>query len=208
MKLPRLVMFPYFKICISFVASVLIVIHIIRPTWKVDSIVLGLLAFAILPWIQKFIESAKLPGGYEIKFRDLNEAGKQIAAGQDAIESENVSKQLDESTSPKIPIDTSMALIQSDELDPNIALIQLRLEIEKRLRNLAHLKGLPDTASIHLLVRALVNKGLLAGETAAGLMEIIHYGNKAAHGAKVEIEAATWARAWGPKIIASLAAIR
>jgi hypothetical protein len=208
MKLPRLAMLPYFKIGISVVASVLIVAHITRPTWKVDSIVLGLLAFAILPWIQKFIESAKLPGGYEIKFRDLNEAGKQIAAGQEAIESENESKLLDESTSSKAPVDTSMALIQSDEFDPNIALIQLRLEIEKRLRNLAHMKGLPDTASIHLLVRALVNKGILSGETAAGLMEIIHYGNKAAHGAKVELEAATWARAWGPKIIASLVAIQ
>lgn len=36
-----------------------------------DNVMIGLLIMAFLPWIATFLQSAKLPGGYELNFRQL-----------------------------------------------------------------------------------------------------------------------------------------
>ena len=51
----------------------------------IDAISLGLLIVALLPWASSLIESAKFPGGWEIKFRDLKKASRtrsEIRAGR------------------------------------------------------------------------------------------------------------------------------
>lgn len=57
----------------------LLAIHLIRPDLHVDSITLGLAVLAILPWSALMIESADFPGGWKVKFREL-ETKQQVQA--------------------------------------------------------------------------------------------------------------------------------
>jgi hypothetical protein len=61
------------KLLIPLVAIVAIATHIIWPDLKIDTIALGLLAAALLPWLPVFVESVKLPGGAEVKLRKIEE---------------------------------------------------------------------------------------------------------------------------------------
>jgi len=67
---------PWLKLLVPLITLVFIVARIIWPRLQIDAITLGLLAVAFLPWLSTLIESAKLPGGYEIIFRriEANEA--------------------------------------------------------------------------------------------------------------------------------------
>jgi len=56
---------------------VFIVVRIIWPKLQIDAITIGLLAVAFLPWLSTLIESAKLPGGYEITFRRIEAKQEQ-----------------------------------------------------------------------------------------------------------------------------------
>lgn len=68
------------KLIISIIALSLIAGRLIWPHINIDAIILGLLIVAILPWLTSLIESAKFPGGWEVKFRDIQAAGQKITA--------------------------------------------------------------------------------------------------------------------------------
>ncbi len=163
--------------------------HAICPNIKIDSITLGLFIIAILPWITSIIESAKFPGGWEIKFRDLKEAAEKISPKEELAEE----------------LDESLSFVKIAEYDPNIALVALRIEIEKRLRELAKLAKIENfRMPLSKLLRELQRKEILTSSVFSGLQEIIMAGNQAAHGAKVEPTIADWAFTYGPKILAAL----
>lgn len=177
------------KIFISISAIGAIIVHAICPNIKIDSITLGLFIIAILPWITSIIESAKFPGGWEIKFRDLKEAAEKISPKEELAEE----------------LDESLSFVKIAEYDPNIALVALRIEIEKRLRELAKLAKIENfRMPLSKLLRELQRKEILTSSVFSGLQEIIMAGNQAAHGAKVEPTIADWAFTYGPKILAAL----
>jgi hypothetical protein len=110
------------KIAISIIALVGIVVRIVWPELNIDAITLGLLSLLILPWLTSIIESAELPGSWKVKFREVKAAGEAIAKSA-------LSGDVDE----QFIIGTG---------DPNLALIALRIEIEKWLRELIKKHGL------------------------------------------------------------------
>jgi hypothetical protein len=60
----------YLKISVTVVAAVLVVVH----QWvKFDTIALGLLFIAIVPWLSSFLQSAELPGGWKFQFDQVKE---------------------------------------------------------------------------------------------------------------------------------------
>ncbi|MCF5946695.1 hypothetical protein L2249_25705, partial [Xanthomonas perforans] len=67
----------WLKAVISVVAVSAIAVRIAFPEIKIDLVTLGLMIVAVLPWLSELIESAKFPGGWEVKFRDLREAGEK-----------------------------------------------------------------------------------------------------------------------------------
>ena len=179
------------KLCISIGALIFIAIHIFLPDVKIDAITLGLLIVAVLPWLTSLIESAKFPGGWEVKFRDVQTAGDKITK-QELVDVADV-------------VPSPPSFLEIAERDPNLALVGLRIEIEKRLRALAAKEGLDDQRrSLGFLSLELINKGVLDGPSASGLQELIRAGNNAAHGAKVEDGVAQWAIDTGPLVLASL----
>lgn len=70
--------------------------------------------------------------------------------------------------------------------DPNLLLVNLRIEIERRLRAIAELVNVKTTQPLALLLRDLKRQEVLPGGFADGLERLIKYGNDSAHGAQVE----------------------
>lgn len=96
---------------------------------------------------------------------------------------------------------TRLAFLAIADHDPNLALVGLRIEIEKRLRALASKYDVKPDQSIGLLLNLLHDRAVLDSKSAAGLEELIKAGNRAAHGATVESEVASWAFETGPQIL-------
>ena len=87
----------------------------------------------------------------------------------------------------------------------NLALVALRIEIEKRVRNLASNHGIEaDRAGLIRLFRELQTARVLTDPVLSGLQELVMFGNQAAHGAQVGEDAAHWAVEYGPAVIAAL----
>lgn len=173
---------------ISIIAVSLLIGHLLWPQLKVDAISLGLLIVALLPWFSSLIESAKFPGGWEIKFRDIQAAGDKIAQIASITEASAVK-----------PI-----LSEAYERDPNLALVAFRIEIEKRLRLLAELENISPHMPVTKILHSLQDKEVLRQSVFSGLQEIVMAGNQAAHGARVEPAIADWVVSFGPHILGAL----
>lgn len=197
--LTRNVSLSWLKVLLSFIAISAITLRLIWPNLKIDSVTLGLIVLALLPWFSEIIETLKLPGGWEVKFRDMQKAGEKIA------------EQLP-SASPPPPSSVAPSLAESDEpaylliadKDANLALAGLRIEIEKRLRLLAGKNQLPDRTSLTQMLRLLQQKEVLTPSALSGLQELIYAGNQAAHGARIEAGVADWAISYGPVVLDTL----
>ncbi|HID30653.1 MAG TPA: hypothetical protein EYP19_11695 [Desulfobacterales bacterium] len=91
------------------------------------------------------------------------------------------------------------------EDDPNLALAGLRIEIEKRLLQLAESREIRvQKASVGRLMRLLVEQGVLTQEEYGVLADMIGLLNSAVHGASVDRRAVDWAMEVGPRLLRSL----
>jgi hypothetical protein len=176
------------KIIVTLAALGLVVVRWVWPDLKVDSITLGLLVIAVLPWLSALIKSAELPGGWKVEFQDVAQAGEKITSSSP------------DSATP--PPRTSYPEVGHS--DPNLALVGLRIEIEKRLRLLAEAAGSRSDRSATRMTQELRLKGVLDDSSVSGLVELIDAGNRAAHGATVEAQVAGWAMDYGPRVLAAL----
>ena len=70
------------KLLISMGAWGIIIARVILPNLKIDAITLGLLVVAVLPWFSDLLQSAKLPGGWEVNFRDIEKQQNIIQENQ------------------------------------------------------------------------------------------------------------------------------
>ena len=160
------------RVTITVAATVLGVAQISLPDLKIDSITVGLFVLAILPWLAALIQRAKLPGGWEITFRDVQDAGRRAAPAKGG----------DDRAKPSLPF----SVLEVADLDANLALVYLRIEIEQRLRIIAERAELNSTGSLARLFRDLRRSRIIDDAAFSGLEELIHAGNQAAHGAQVE----------------------
>jgi len=48
-------------------------VAVVHQRFKVDTITLGLLIMAVLPWVSSFLQSAELPGGWKFQFDQVKE---------------------------------------------------------------------------------------------------------------------------------------
>ncbi len=178
------------KIAISVIALVAITLRVLFPSLKIDAITLGMLLVAVLPWLSALLESAKFPGGWEIKFRDLQEAAQQVTSDSKA-------------TDPQNEVTDHTEVFQPQN-DPNLALVGLRIEIERRVKELAIHHEIQKSHSLKRMLNQLQQLEVLDHQAIGGLSEIIMAGNPAAHGAHVEPSVATWAIEYGSDVIAVL----
>lgn len=176
------------KITVTIFAFLLIIIRLIWPSIKFDAISVSLLVIAVLPWLDGLLKSAKFPGGWEITFRDIEEAAAPIIS--------NGHLDADEATAP--------TLIEIADFDPNLSLVYMRIEIEKRVRALAKIVGLREDHSLISLINDLRDRKVIDRGYEMGLKKIIGMGNRAAHGAQVDTKYRDSLVEIAPKALASL----
>lgn len=182
------------QIGITFVAAIMIAAHIIFPNLSIDAITLALFLVAIIPWLTPIFKSLELPGGWKVEFQELEKA-------KDKVEKAGLlSKEVE-----FIPgsHDFSFQMVANE--DPNLALAGLRIEIEKRLYNIAESKNIKSyNKSVRQLLTVLSQNNILNNEERAVIADLIVLLNRAVHGAEVDNKAAQWAIETGPRILKAL----
>ncbi|CAB1061709.1 hypothetical protein D1BOALGB6SA_6484 [Olavius sp. associated proteobacterium Delta 1] len=193
------------KIIISCAGLLILLARLIWPMIKIDAISLGLIIVAILPWLSSLIESAEFPGGWKIKFHDMERAGAKITA-EEEIPSTTSTTTTTTTTLPPEALEskTNQPFFDVRDRDPNLALVGLRIEIEKRIRAMAKIEGLDTNQPLSKLLRELNHRGVLTQMVFSGLQDIVSAGNQAAHGAKVEPSVTDWAFHIGTSILAAM----
>jgi hypothetical protein len=176
------------KIAVSAGAAAVIVARIIWPALIIDAVTLGLLLIALLPWLSGIIKSAEFPGGWKVEFQDVKKAGEKVVGDVEIA----------------LPVKQQPSLLAVVPQDPNLALVGLRIEIEKKVRALAQKNALEDSAPLSKLLRDMRARGIITSSSASGIQELVLAGTRAAHGAIVESPVSDWAINQGPTVLASL----
>lgn len=181
------------QVSITVVALAIAAAHLIWPTLEIDAVTLVLFLAAIVPWLAPLFKSLELPGGWKVEFQELERARAEAEkAGLVAAPSEKEQR----------PAYTFQLV--ADE-DPNLALAGLRIELEKRLRELASGSGLEvPRGGISALLRDLDRHDALTSRERGALADMVHLLNSAVHGAEVDRSAAQWAIEYGPRLLAAL----
>lgn len=178
----------FLKSFITFLSIALLIVTFIKPELNVNNFTVALIIVAFLPWLTSMIQSAKFPGGWEIEFQDVQSAGKKITKDMFAMQAE----------------EDQTSFLKALDLDSNLALVGLRIEIEKRLLKIGELNDIPEQKSLKRLFAELGKRKILPENTLNGLHELVMAGNQAAHGAKVEKGVANWAINYGTQVLSVL----
>jgi len=173
---------------------VALVSRLIWPWLKLDAISVGLLIVAIIPWVSGLFESLEFPGGWKISFRKLESAAQEIP----------------DPPPTELRTEDEPSYLAVRGLDPQLGLVALRIEIERRLQRLAAqhgqvLGGRPP--GVRRLLNDLRRAGVVPPNVAGALDEILIAGNAAAHGAALPSGQEDFAFSEGPRILAWLDSI-
>lgn len=176
------------------------VAHLVFPRVAIDGTAVALLVLAAIPWVLPFVENLKLPGGIEITFRQLAEAAERVIGAAQAGPGGTL-EHADRVPPQEGDARRDRTYLEVARSDPNLALVALRIEIETRLRELASKTGVEPNQPIRSLLEELAKQGVLQPAAASGLDELVILGNAAAHGARVDPAAATWALTYAPAVL-------
>jgi len=178
---------------VTLCAVVVAVIHLVWPAAAIDGVTAVLLLVAVVPWLQPLFKSVELPGGLKVEFQDLEKVAERAgAAGLLA-------------TPPSPQQGPAYSFQQVGSSDPNLALAGLRIELERRLEQLARSRGDADIPrGIGGLLRFLNTRELIGSAERAVLSDLVALLNSAVHGARVDPEAAQWALDIGPRMLQAI----
>lgn len=178
---------------VSLGALILALAHLVWPSLAIDAITLALMVIAILPWLAPLVKSLKIPGGWKVEFQELQKAASRAeSAGLLAAEPS--------------PSEKAFSFQSIAKRDANLALAGLRIEIEKRLSQLAEAHGLRGDRPLGIgqLLRILTQSEVLTTEERSVLADMVNMLNAAVHGASVDSRSADWAIDIGPRLLTSL----
>ena len=167
---------------ITIIALFVALAHLIWPQLTIDAITVTLLFIALVPWLTPLFKSLEFPGGWKIEFQDFERA--RAKADKVGL--------LAQTIEVKPPKEYSFQLVAEE--DPKLALAGLRIEIEKRLNEIAESNGInTEKAGIGKLLRILGEKELLSKEQRSVLADMVGLLNAAVHGGEIDDRAAEWA---------------
>lgn len=148
------------------------------PHVELDPVLIILAIGIILPWLQGIFKSIEFMGA-KIELNEIIEATTKA----NQIENNTINEQIPISEKVNDVKPTFLSLI---ERDASLAIVGLRIEIEKRLKILAATYDIPLNANVSIIANQLRDKGLFNDNTLQGLMMLIKFGNQAAHGIEVD----------------------
>ncbi|WP_405198839.1 hypothetical protein [Christiangramia sp. LLG6405-1] len=186
------------QITISIIGLIFIVSHLIWPELKIDGITVILVVIIIVPWLAPLFKSFELPGGLKFEYHQLeNATEKLIGAGW--------IKQVDSVETSKEHYKYSFLNVV--DLDSNLALSDLRMEIESRLKDLAEHNSISiKNKGINQLTRELSTNGVLTYIESSAIIDILPFLNRASHGQEVDKKIHDWVIQIGPQILDNLEA--
>jgi hypothetical protein len=112
---------------VSVVALLAAGTHLVWPGLKIDAITVLLIVVALVPWLGELLESIELPGGWKVKYRDLQER-------QDALERTTAQADLRATEASSTAQAAFGAVRVSDDLPPTAETVRLLAEEYGRLR--------------------------------------------------------------------------
>ncbi len=185
----------YLQFIITIGALSIAAVHVKWPTLTIDGITTTLVFIALIPWLAPLFKSLEFPGGWKIEFKDFEQtSAKADKAGLLADSSHDGSDQR-----------YSFQLVAED--DPKLALAGLRIEIEKRLTEIAEAGGIQaKRASVSGLLRVLGERDRLTQEQRSVLADMVGLLNAAVHGGHIDARATAWALDVGPRLLDTLEA--
>lgn len=203
---------------VSLGSLTLLAAHLFLPAFlRVDVISVVLLAVAIVPWLGDIFESIDLPGGGGVRFRErVKAAGEVVAASAPPEEPRAAAPGPEEPRPPASsrarapaprheppkPADAWRAILPFTA-DPNLQLVALRIELEKRLAALVEKNGM-KARTLNDMLRAAEDFQLLDAPVIDALRTLIRAGNMAAHGRPIDRELGEWVGDTGPDILRAL----
>jgi len=193
------------QIALSVAILALIILHVVLPKLAIDSITVTFLVLLLIVWVLPWIKSFKIPGGTEIQMREVEKAQESLAK-VDLPRRPQPPTNLTITAIDGVELDKSSLRDQLLDQDPNLALASLRIEIEKRLRELAAKRGIfvQKIAGVMQVTQILRQRGALDPKLDSSLLEIIALCNRAVHGAMVETEVARRTVALGEDLLSVL----
>ena len=181
------------KIIISTLAILLTVAHLFITDFSLDTTALILLVISVIPWISHLLKSMEFPGGLKFEFKELQSTTDK------AMKIGLISKNLTDNEEKEY----SFQLIQTD--DPILALAGLRIEIEKRLKNIAQQKNIgTNMQGIGNIVRNLKNHEIIGQKEFLIINDLIFVLNKAVHAENLDKRTIDWTMFYGPRILKAL----
>jgi len=180
-------------------AIILLVIHLFTPQVKltVDGVSVALLVAACLPWLLDRISGLKV-GDVEISLSDVQEPVKELEA---AAEKGEVGKTVQMTVDAVV---VSAKPLVPDTSNPVALFAVVRWEIERRLKELAALRGTSASQDIRTTARMLVVVGAMPIAVYEALQKYLTVANAAIHGADVSSDAMDEARSSAPTVLAVL----
>jgi hypothetical protein len=161
---------------------------------SLSAVALGLTVLALSPWLIKILKTLEM-AGIKVEFRE------QLAQITERAEDAGLLSEPDQRLGTQ---ETYESIYNSD---PTLALAGLRIELERRLGELATVSGLkggPPRRGVGQLIRILSDEGVLDRDEASVIADLLPLMNKAVHSEEYSQEAAGWAIRVGPELLAAI----
>ncbi|MDB5032195.1 lysozyme inhibitor LprI family protein [Mucilaginibacter sp.] len=184
------------QILVTLFALIAVFTHILFPVLKIDAITVTLIIVSVVPWLAPLFKSVELPGGIKMEFQELEQV--TIAAKKAGI-----IQQEPEDRQPILQRE-KYAFVEIAPINQELALVGLRIEVEKRLRKLAEKYDLKIQLGNHRMIEQLGEKQVLSAEERAVFRRMLDTLNHAAHGIAYDPRNVDWIMETGPQILAGL----
>jgi len=165
------------------------------PSIKVDSITLGLLVVAVLPWLAPIFKTVELPGGMKFELQDFKEIEEKA----------NKAGMIEKDVRDIKTSEYTYQLVAKD--DPKLALAGLRIELEEKLRKIAYKNNLDmNHKGLGQILRVLSAHSLITSDESAVLSDMVGLLNAAVHSEeeKYDFRNVSWVLDVGTQVLNSL----
>ena len=187
----------FFRWTITVLAIAAAVARAFLPDLTIDIVTAVLLATACVPWAGRLFRTLEIPGFLKVEGHELRKTSDRIeASGRLPIGEDTNARRRPRHV-------YAFEAVVGD--DGNMVLAGLRLELERRLRQIAKSRGVTgESRTLRSVVGQLARLGVIPRDEASALADLLPLLNKAVHGATVDRAALEWALDFGPPLLDAL----